>query len=252
MSSLSHHSLSLVCLAILVSACSLPASQARLQPLVNVSDLEPSIQLDIRYITTNNFLGRPVDGYEAGHCLLTAPAATALQEAQRSALARGYSLKVYDCYRPQRAVDHFVRWAQDPADQLMKGAFYPAVPKERLFELGYIAARSGHSRGSTVDLTLVPLGRDLPVASEPASTFDCRAGIAGRYPDNSLDMGTGYDCFDVLSHTDHTDITGDARRNRDLLRDIMSAAGFVNYDQEWWHYTLADEPYADTYFDSPT
>ncbi len=218
---------------------------------VSVADVEPGIQKDIRYYSSNNFIGRPIIGYQQPLCLLTREAANALVIAQRLAKAQSYSLKVYDCYRPQRAVQDFVEWAKNLESTSMQHLFYPAVPKQKLFELGYIANKSGHSRGSTLDLTLVPEGtRQLPITPNPEQ-YDCRSPYAKRFPDNSIDMGTGYDCFDELAHTDNPTISQTARYNRDLLRSIMEQAGFVNYDKEWWHYTLRNEPYPESYFDFP-
>ena len=217
----------------------------------SIAELDSSIELDIRYVGNNNFLGRPVAGYEGAACILSTPAATALLDAQRSANALGYSLKIYDCFRPQRAVDNFVRWAADLDDAVMKASMYPDVPKDELFSRGYIAERSGHSRGSTVDLTLVPLGSQQPPV-DPFAAWQCRAPDEGmRFPDNSIDMGTGYDCFDELSHTEQPAISEEAMNNRLLLREVMEAAGFTNYVNEWWHYTLRDEPFPDTFFDFP-
>ena len=218
---------------------------------VSVTDLDPTIQLDIRYYTANNFTGRKINGYNSAKCILSIEAAKALVKTQKDAISRGYSIKVYDCYRPQRAVTDFVEWAKDMEDTKMQHRFYPAVPKNELFSRGYIAEKSGHSRGSTMDLTLVPLNTRQP-ENVPANThYDCRLQKPGRYPDNSIDMGTGFDCFDGLAHTDNLDINETARQNRYLLRSIMENAGFVNYDKEWWHYTLRDEPFPDTYFDFP-
>ncbi|ALO46669.1 M15 family metallopeptidase [Pseudohongiella spirulinae] len=217
----------------------------------SIAELDASIELDIRYIGNNNFLGRPVAGYEGAACILSTPAASALVQVQRSANEQGYSLKIYDCFRPQQAVDNFVRWAADADDVVMKASMYPSVPKEELFSRGYIAERSGHSRGSTVDLTLVPLGTHQPQL-DPFAPWDCRASDeALRFPDNSIDMGTSYDCFDVLSHTAHPAISAQAMANRLLLKELMEAAGFENYENEWWHYTLQDEPFPDTFFDFP-
>lgn len=211
---------------------------------------DDSIELDMRYTGDNNFVGRPITGYQTEACVLTTPAASALAEVQAQASQMGYSLKVYDCFRPQRAVDHFVAWAADPDDEKMKDRFYPDVPKDELFSRGYIAERSGHSRGSTVDLTLVPMGSTQPQA-DPMDSYDCRGNEEQRFPDNSIDMGTSYDCFDARSHTDNPAVGEDVLANRHLLRGLMEAAGFVNYDQEWWHYTLRDEPFPDQYFDFP-
>ncbi len=181
-------------------------------------------------------------------------AANALVKIQRDVLSRGMTLKIYDCYRPQRAVNQFVEWARDLDDTQMKAEFYPSVAKKDLFKQGYIAAQSSHSRASTVDLTLVL----LPAGDSPAFTFtpgktllDCRAPRSERFPDNSLDMGTGYDCFDPLSHTTNSDITPKQAHNRSLLKSVMEAHGFINYSKEWWHYTLKNEPYPDRYFDFP-
>ena len=225
---------------------------------MSLSDVDPTIQLDIRYSTSANFVGRPIAGYRRPKCILTRAAAAALARAQKQANVHGYSLKVYDCYRPRRAVADFAAWAKDARDVTMRHCFYPAVPKDELFARGYIAERSGHSRGSTLDLTLVPVGSRQPDTGlgahaarlgTAAGRCDCRSDVTGRYPDNSIDMGTGFDCFDELAHTDSPRIEPVARRNRDLLRSIMSTAGFVNLDVEWWHYTLEDEPFPETYFD---
>ncbi len=194
--------------------------------LVRLSDVNNSIGQDVRYFGTNNFLGRPVTGYRGALVMLTPEAATALSKAQTDAVSRGYSILVYDGYRPQRAVDHFVTWGADLADTLNKASFYPDVPKAELFDRGYIAERSGHSRGSTVDLTIT------------------REGVP-------IDMGTPFDYFSELSHTENPDISASAHENRMILKSIMNGAGFKNYANEWWHYTLIDEPYPDTYFDIP-
>ncbi|MFD8549526.1 M15 family metallopeptidase [Streptomyces sp. NPDC059649] len=222
------------------------------EEFVALRDVDPTILQEMRYFTPHNFMGVPVTGYRAPVCLLTRDAARALHRAQRSFLRRGYSLKVYDCYRPQRAVNHFVAWAEDLGDQRMKGEFYPRVDKSTLFRDGYIAEKSGHSRGSTVDLTLVRLPA-LPtrpyVPGEPLTP--CYGPREARFPDNSLDMGTGFDCFDTLAHTLDPRITGLQRANRLLLKDGLERAGFVNYAAEWWHYTFTPETFPDTYFDFP-
>ncbi|MFE5742159.1 M15 family metallopeptidase [Streptomyces celluloflavus] len=214
--------------------------------------VDPTIIQEMRYFTPHDFMGVPVTGYRAPVCLVTRDTARALHRAQLSFLRRGYSLKVYDCYRPQRAVNHFIRWAEDPGDQRMKDEFYPRVEKSALFRDGYIAEKSGHSRGSTLDLTLVRLPA-LPTRpyhpGEPLSS--CYGPKAARFPDNSLDMGTGFDCMDPLAHTLDPRITGTQRANRLLLKRGLEQAGFVNYAYEWWHYTLAAETFPDTYFDFP-
>ncbi|WP_433219642.1 M15 family metallopeptidase [Dactylosporangium sp. CS-047395] len=216
---------------------------------VDLSDVDASILSDIRYATPHNFVGRPVTGYLRPRCLLTSEAAEALHRVQRSAQARGYSLKVYDCYRPQRAVDDFVDWSKN-ADQRMKGEFYPAVDKSALFDDGYIGGPTAHSRGSTMDLTIVALpARTQPEWHQGDPLEACTA--ADRFPDNTLDMGTGFDCFDPLAHTAATGVSAAERANRDLLTGLMAAGGFTNYPKEWWHYTLTKEPFPDTYYDFP-
>ncbi|WP_416974702.1 M15 family metallopeptidase [Streptomyces sp. 4F14] len=214
--------------------------------------VDPTIRQEMRYTTAHNFVGERIDGYREPLCILTRPAAQALHRAQARLLRKGYTLKVYDCYRPQRAVDHFVRWAEDLDDQAMKAEFYPQVDKTRLFTDGYIAEKSGHSRGSTLDLTLVRLPA-LPtrpyVPGEPL--VSCRAPQRDRFPDNSVDMGTGFDCFDTLSHTLDPRVRGAQRANRLLLKSTLEDLGFVNLAEEWWHYTFKPEPYPDTYFDFP-
>ena len=251
----------LVLLALAAVAVTAPAADARWKPkppkapasFVSLHDVDPSILLDIRYFTNHNFMGRRVHGYRAPMCILTRAAARGLARVQAALVPQGYTLKVYDCYRPQRAVNDFVRWAGRLRDKRMKREFYPRVDKSRLFADGYIAERSGHSRGSTMDLTLVA----LPAREQPRWTrgrfglVPCFAPVAERFPDNTIDMGTGYDCFDTLAHTLDPRIQGVQRANRLRLKSAMEAAGFVNYENEWWHYTLADEPYPETYFDFP-
>ncbi|MFE1827904.1 M15 family metallopeptidase [Streptomyces yangpuensis] len=193
-------------------------------------EVDPSIRQDMRYAGGRNFTGAVVDGYQEPECLLARPAAQALRRAQRVLLRRGYSLRVYDCYRPQRAVDRFVRWAREedgPQDLARKAEFYPRVERGRLIADGYIAERSGHSRGSTVDVTLEDLsGREVA-------------------------MGTAFDFFDPLSHTDDPRVTGAARANRQVLKRVLGEQGFVNLPEEWWHFTYEPEAYPDTYFDFP-
>ncbi|MFL4904341.1 M15 family metallopeptidase [Streptomyces sp. MMS24-I2-30] len=219
---------------------------------VALGSVDAGIIQEIRYATPHNFVGEPVDGYVQPLCILTRPAAQALHTVQENLLRTGYSLKVYDCYRPQRAVDHFVAWAQDLDDQAMKAEFYPDEDKEDLFTDGYIAERSGHSRGSTMDLTIVKLpAKATPPYVPGRPLVPCYAGQGERFPDNSVDMGTGYDCFDTLANTLDPRVTGAPRANRLKLKTAMEAAGFTNLPVEWWHYTLDDEPYPDTYFDFP-
>lgn len=193
----------------------------------DVAEQIPEIVLDIRYAGEDNFVGRPVDGYEAPKALLTWEAARALSAAQVYFVGQGLSLVVYDAYRPQRAVDDFAAWAKDPEDVKMREAYYPEIPKAQLFSKGYIAEKSGHSRGSTVDVGL------LDAAGNP------------------LDMGCGFDYFGPLAAHGAKGITAGQAANRTLLKEGMEACGFVAYRAEWWHYRLREEPYPDTYFDFP-
>ncbi len=196
---------------------------------VSLAEAAPDVILEIRYYSTYNFVGERVDGYEEPCALMTKEAAEALNNAAAEAEEQGYRLKVYDAYRPQMAVDHFVRWAEDVDDTAMKAYFYPELDKSVLFDQGYIDAKSGHSRGSTIDLTL----------------FDMDTG-------KEVDMGGTFDYFGELSHPDYVgDLTQEQIDNRNTLRDIMVDNGFKPLDTEWWHFTLVDEPYPDTYFTFP-
>lgn len=218
---------------------------------VRVRDVLPDALFEMRYFGDHNFLGRPVMGYAAPECWLTRPAARALRHVQRRVARAGYNVKIYDCFRPQRAVDDFVAWSGDARDTTTQDEFYPTLRKTQLFPLGYIAAKSGHSRGSTVDLTLVPQGAGVSPTWTPGdSQVACTAPVGRRFPDTSIDMGTGFDCFDVRANTADPSIGGPQRANRRILLRAMRQAGFTNYPKEWWHYTLADEPYPDTYFDA--
>lgn len=219
---------------------------------VDITEVIPDVVLEIRYYGEHNFLGTRVDGYLAPKCILTRAAAQALAGVQNDLRPFSLSLKIYDCFRPQRAVDHFVRWAKDVDDTKTKQEFYPAVDKRNLFRDGFIASRSGHSRGSTVDLTIVP----VPVPPQPVFVLGqplvaCTLPVGKRFPDNSIDMGTGFDCFDELSHPANPKMGLRQRLNRLLLRTLMEKHGFRPYDKEWWHFTLANEPYPDTYFNFP-
>jgi D-alanyl-D-alanine dipeptidase len=232
--------------------CPLPAPAAGPLPagFVDLHDEVPSIVLDIRYYTAHNFVGERVDGYNAPKCVITKKAAGALAKVQKELAASGFSLKVYDCYRPKRAVAHFVRWAKDIGDTKTKKEFYPTVDKRDLFRDGYIAERSSHSRGSTVDLTIIPIPVPAQERYVPGQALhECYLPAERRFKDNGIDMGTGFDCFHELSHTANREIGGAQRMGRLLLKTLMEKNGFVNYDREWWHYTLKDEPYPDTYFD---
>jgi zinc D-Ala-D-Ala dipeptidase len=217
---------------------------------VALDEVDRTILQDMRYTTAYNFVGARIDGYREPVCILTRPAARALHRAQRRLKPQGLGLKVYDCYRPTRAVAHFDRWARDVDDQKMKREFYPRADKRRAFVDGYIAHRSGHSRGSTVDITLVR----LPAKAQPrwdGAFRSCIARRARRFPDNSINMGTGYDCMDPRAATRHPAIKGVRLRNRLLLQRTLDRVGFAPYAKEWWHFTLRGEPYPEKYFNFP-
>jgi zinc D-Ala-D-Ala dipeptidase len=239
--------------ALLVALALLAPAQQAPSTFVALEDVDPTILQDMRYATKYNFVGRRIAGYREPLCIVTRETARALKRAQGRLARKGYTLKVYDCYRPQRAVDQFARWADDVGDTKMKREFYPRVDKSTLHDDGYIARRSGHSRGSTVDLTLVR----LPPKQQPRwsrtrfGLVSCSAPRRRRFPDNTVSMGTAYDCFDPRAHTLDPRIKGRAHRNRLLLRDTLDAAGFDDYANEWWHFTLRGERYPDRYFDFP-
>ena len=195
---------------------------------VSLGEAVPDVILEIRYYSTFNFIGDRIDGYERPAALLTREAAARLKEVSADMAEKGYRLKIFDAYRPQAAVDHFMRWAEDPADTRMKAYFYPDLDKRDLIPGGYIARRSGHSRGSTVDLTL----------------FDMRA-------QKELDMGGPFDFFGELSHPGWSGVTEQQYAARMLLRNAMLRRGFGPLESEWWHFTLENEPYPDTYFTFP-
>ena len=195
---------------------------------VYITDVVPDAILEIRYYSTYNFVGSRIDGYLAPTALLTKEAADSLKAVSDEMTQQGFRLKIYDAYRPQKAVDHFVRWAADIPDTLMRQYFYPDVDKSLLFEQEYIMEKSGHTRGSTVDLTL----------------FDMNT-------EKEVDMGGTFDWFGEESHPDYRDITEEQFANRMLLREAMLRHGFKPLDSEWWHFTLKDEPFPDTYFNFP-
>ena len=195
---------------------------------VLLSDYVPGIIQEIRYFSTYNFVGERVDGYEEPISLLTKEAARALKDVANMANVQGYRLKIFDAYRPAKAVKHFVLWEIEDLDQKMKTFFYPDIDKHDLFKLGYIASQSSHSRGSTVDLTLV----DMDTGKE-------------------LDMGSPFDFFDEISHPDYKGITEEQYNNRMTLQKLMVGGDFEPIDTEWWHFTLKDEPYPATYFEFP-
>lgn len=227
---------------VMMSAATIEA-RALPEGFVHLSEVDPTIVQDMRYAGADNFLGRRVAGYEAPSCILTGKAARALAAVQSNATARGYTIVVFDCYRPASAVADFVGWtgtggASDPR-------WYPATRRGDLVAKGYIGARSAHSRGSTVDLALAPLETADHRAADPA------CGASHARGATTADFGTGFDCFDPKSRTDSRKVGADAQANRRLLVSLMEAAGFRNYPAEWWHFTLRGEPFAKKAFDFP-
>ena len=195
---------------------------------IYLTEVIPYIAYDLRYYSDDNFIGQPVPGYQGNVVIVTLQAAMALKKVQRDLAYSNFALKIFDAYRPQQAVDYFVRWANDPEDERMKAVYYPNVDKDELIPKGFIAAQSSHSRGSTVDVTIISLENG-----------------------KELDMGTPFDLFDQKSWPSDTTVTVQQRANRQLLRSVMSKHGFVSLEEEWWHFTLFEEPYPDTYFDFP-
>ncbi len=224
----------LIAMAAIMASCSSTRQTAATTPeedssqFVNITDVIPDAILEIRYYGTYNFVGDRIDGYLQPTALLTKRAADSLKAVSDDAISMGYRLKIYDAYRPQKAVDHFVRWAADIPDVRMKKYFYPDLDKSVLFEQEYIMEKSGHTRGSTVDLTL----------------FDMNT-------EKELDMGGTFDWFGVESHPDFGGITHQQIHNRMILRSLMLRHGFKPLSSEWWHFTLKDEPFPDTYFTFP-
>jgi D-alanyl-D-alanine dipeptidase len=215
--------------AIVLTSATATAANAQQQPtaFVDATTVVPGMIVEMRYAGSHNFVGRPIDGYQAPRCLLTRQAAEALAAVARDLVPQGLRVKVFDCYRPVRAVMNFVRWARDLNDSAGKAEFYPDVDKRTLFRDGYIASHSGHSRGSTIDLSLA------------------------KADGTELDMGTPFDFFSPTSWVASTSISAAARANRMLLAIAMRRRGFRPYEREWWHFTLRGEPFSQTYFDFP-
>jgi len=204
------------------------ANAALPEGFVYVDTLVPELSVDLKYCTRDNFLGETVDGYEAARVIATGAAARALADVQAELALFDLGLRIFDAYRPQRAVDHFIRWAENEDDHSTQAAFYPGLRKHQLFDEGYVSRRSTHTRGSTFDLTVVTRSGNEP-----------------------LDMGTAFDFFGPASWPTWPDATPVQKNNRLLLRGVMGKHGFEPHDYEWWHFTLANEPFPDTYFDFP-
>lgn len=219
---------------------------------VRLRDVDSTIVQEMRYFSYHNFIGRPIQGYLASECILTRAAAENLKKIQNELRQSNLSLKVYDCYRPQRAVDDFLAWGKVPTQDAMRKEFYPNLQKMELFAQDYVDNRSGHSRGSTVDLTIIMTPPEQQAAYRQGQPLvACYAPYRERFQDNSLDMGTGYDCMDLAAHSDNMRINPVAYYNRTFLYAIMKKYGFKNYYKEWWHFTLDNEPFPEHYFNFP-
>jgi D-alanyl-D-alanine dipeptidase len=229
-----------IVIAIVAAIC---ASEAQAQQLpggfVYLRDVDPTIIQDIRYATSNNFVGKPLSGYEAGECVVKRDVAVRLKAVQQELARQKLSLKMFDCYRPARASVDMVRWSRDGKETASQRRYNPALAKADLFRLGYIAAYSGHSTGAALDLTLLDLTADNSGSFDPKKNYaDCTAPVEVRAPEGSIDMGTGYDCSDAKANTRSAAITPDQRKWRNTLVAAMKQQGFVNYFREWWHFSL--------------
>lgn len=225
---------------------------ARSKGFVYLHEVDSTILTSVRYNSNENFIGKPVDGYKKSVIILTKQTAYALKQVQEAVKKDGYSLVVYDAYRPQRAVNHFIVWSEAVTDQVKKSHYYPRVNKADVFELGYVAKRSGHTRGSTVDLTLIKIGDSMyPIIEEKRALLD---GFAITFlDDGTIDMGSSFDLLDKVSHYENDLITEQFKFRRAYLKNVMEQYGFNSYSKEWWHFSLKNEPYSkdldSSYFD---
>lgn len=237
-----------------IPACAELSKEAREKGFMYLHEIDPSIIVSPRYHSGENFTGTQVRGYNKNVIVLHEKAAQALKKVQETVKKDGYSLVVYDGYRPQQAVDSFIEWADNIQDQKKKADYYPDINKADVFELGYVAKKSGHSRGSTVDLTLIKLGQQIqPIKAEDRKLLD---GSSVKYlNDGTVDMGTSFDLFGKASHHENTLVEEQYKKLRTYLKDVMFAHGFKTIDEEWWHFTLKNEPYpadqASSYFNFP-
>jgi zinc D-Ala-D-Ala dipeptidase len=229
--------------------CAMGSSSSTIpKEFIYLDEAIPSIRIMASYAGSDNFMGRPVNGYESNRLVLTKVAADSLKKAQKHFQNDGYSIVVYDAYRPQRAADDFMRWRVDLTDQKMKAQYYPRIDKEKVLELGYVADKSAHSRGSTVDISIIL--QDQPFYSLYANERKLEDGFKILFlDDGTVDMGSSFDLFDIVSHTNSSLITTEQQRNRSYLKETMERFGFKNYEKEWWHFSLTEEPFPQTYFD---
>lgn len=235
--------------ALLVVAAPVLAAEPSALPtgFVRLRAIAPDIRQDMRYATVFNFTASVVPGYGRAECVLTRQAAAALSRAETALRAKGYALKVFDCYRPARAVAHFMTWMSKSDGGAMTQVFLPGVARSQLDALGYVSPKSSHSAGSTVDVGLVRIA-DAPLPT-PKSAGRCDGPMSERPNESTLDLGTSFDCFSPASAYTAKSVGDAARANRTILRDAMAAAGFAPYDREWWHFRLKDEPFPGRAFD---
>ncbi|UJR20520.1 hypothetical protein I4U23_023648 [Adineta vaga] len=217
---------------------------------VYIHEIIPDIQVSLRYATEENFVGKIVDGYYSNVSIMTKAAALSLKYAQELAKENGYELVIYDSYRPQKSVNHFVKWSEDVNDpQTKKEHYYPRVDKANSFNLGYIARKSGHTRGSTIDLTIIPIGKRVQHPVTPIKRILNDKSTILFLDDGTVDMGSSFDLFDEASFVNSTLVNENHQQMRKIFKNIMEQAGFVGYRKEWWHFTLKNEPFPNTYFD---
>lgn len=238
----------------MAGSCMALSEEARSKGFVYLHEVDPTVLVSLRYYSNENFVGRRVDGYKKPVVILTKQAAEALKKAHHEFKKDGYELVIYDAYRPQQAVDNFMRWSLDITDQSKKLQYYPRVNKADVFKLGYVAERSGHSRGSTVDLTIIKKGKKLHEVKE--SKRKLVDGFTITFlDDGTVDMGSSFDLFDVASHFENEVIAANYKKLRTYLKEVMEKHGFKNYAEEWWHFTLKNEPYPaysnESYFNFP-
>lgn len=214
---------------------------------VYVSEIDPRIKVHLKYLDKDNFVGEKIDGYYANQAILTKEAAEALKKAQDEFIKDGYLIVIYDSYRPQKAVEHFMRWINSTNDtERLK--HYPYVSKDRFVKEGYVASKSGHSKGSTVDMTLIKNGTQI-LREQQYREREFNGKIFPYMYDGTIDCGTSFDLMDPISHGDNTTVGETYKKNRDYIKEIMDKAGFDVLDTEWWHFTLRNQPFPDTYFD---
>jgi D-alanyl-D-alanine dipeptidase len=232
------------------AAQTLPASGLP-APLVHLRSVDATILQEMRYAGADNFMGRALPGYAAGECVLLASVAAALARVQRELAPLGYALKVYDCYRPRRAALVMAAWVHEGNEQQRAPASNPRIDRSQLRSLGYIAATSGHSRGDSVDVTLVRRTSVETAAPPMAPARPCHLAPAEAGPHPSVDMGTAYDCFDVRSHIRAGGLTPEQREARRILHEAMGAQGFRGYSREWWHFSMTTREGGGRSFDVP-